>query len=71
MEPKPKTTEKLSEGKRKETMTAMRDSYVIMTANLQKSLLDVPEMSGSCKLQKSNISSKDRQILTVVISCHN
>ena len=33
--------------------------------------LDVPEMSGSCKLQKGNISSKDMQIVTFVITCHN
>ena len=33
--------------------------------------LDVPEMFGSCKSQKDNISSKDKQIGTVVTSCYN
>ena len=74
MEPKTKELlEKLLEGKRKETM---RDSYVNMATDLQKphpldgSLLMYLKCQDPANC-KGNISSKDMQIGTVVISCHN
>ena len=74
MEPKPKNYLKNTRGKEErnyESNKGLLCKYGNRSTEISSFRcfpLDVPEMSGSCKSQKDNISSKDRQIGTVVLT---